>query len=119
MGRETFCRESTKQNQIDWGHCRSQCNRRPLAFPLHRIRSRSPSQIRIPDRRRLRLSARITTEPKSNPAACLPRTTVKMAVGLAKIPTLRELYKSGVLKSAEPAKLRHAAKPALLERVSL
>ncbi|KAI0787428.1 A1pp-domain-containing protein [Fomes fomentarius] len=42
-----------------------------------------------------------------------------MAVGLAKIPTLRELYKSGVLKSVEPAKLRHAAKPALLERVSL
>lgn len=44
---------------------------------------------------------------------------MKMAVGLVKIPTLRELYKSGVLKSAEPAKLRHAAKPALLERVSL
>lgn len=42
-----------------------------------------------------------------------------MSVGLAELATLRELYKSGVLKSAEAASLRHPAKSALLDRVSL
>ncbi|KAI0368809.1 A1pp-domain-containing protein [Pilatotrama ljubarskyi] len=42
-----------------------------------------------------------------------------MSVGLSKIPTLRELYKSGVLKTAEAAKARYPPKPTLLDRVSL
>ncbi len=42
-----------------------------------------------------------------------------MSVGLTRLPTLRELYKSGVLKSAEAAAIRHPEKPALLDRVSL
>ncbi|KAI0360221.1 A1pp-domain-containing protein [Trametes cingulata] len=42
-----------------------------------------------------------------------------MSVGLSKIPTLRELYKSGVLKTAEAAKARYPSKPSLLDRVSL
>ena len=43
-----------------------------------------------------------------------------MPVSLSKIPTLRELYKSGVLRGvADPAKLRHPPKSALLDRVSL
>ncbi|KAI0822535.1 A1pp-domain-containing protein [Trametes gibbosa] len=42
-----------------------------------------------------------------------------MSVGLSKIPTLRELYRSGVLKSADAAKLCHQPKAALLDRVSL
>ncbi|KAI0767995.1 A1pp-domain-containing protein [Trametes elegans] len=41
------------------------------------------------------------------------------AVGLARIPSLRELYKSGVLKATESAKARYPPKPALLDRVSL
>ena len=47
----------------------------------------------------------------------MPRTA--MSVGLAKIPTLRELYKSGVLKGVEAAKHRYPPKAALLDRVSL
>ena len=43
-----------------------------------------------------------------------------MPVSLSKIPTLRELYKSGILRGvADPAKLRHPPKSALLDRVSL
>ncbi|KAI0649450.1 A1pp-domain-containing protein [Trametes meyenii] len=42
-----------------------------------------------------------------------------MSVGLAKIPTLRELYKAGVLKATEVTKARYPPKPALLDRVSL
>lgn len=45
--------------------------------------------------------------------------TPAMSVGLARLPTLRELYKSGVLKSAEAATIRHPEKSALLDRVSL
>lgn len=48
----------------------------------------------------------------------VPRTPA-MSVGLAELATLRELYKSGVLKSAEAASLRHPARSALLDRVSL
>ncbi|RDX57033.1 A1pp-domain-containing protein [Lentinus brumalis] len=40
-----------------------------------------------------------------------------MSVALAKIPTIRELYKAGVLKAVDAAK--HAPNPALLDRVSL
>ncbi|KAI0671409.1 A1pp-domain-containing protein [Trametes maxima] len=42
-----------------------------------------------------------------------------MYVGLTKIPTLRELYKVGVLKAAEGTSVRYSSKPALLDRVSL
>ncbi|KAH9903082.1 A1pp-domain-containing protein [Cubamyces lactineus] len=42
-----------------------------------------------------------------------------MSVSLSKIPTLRELYKSGVLKNVEAAKMRYPSKPVLLDRVSL
>ncbi|OSC98278.1 A1pp-domain-containing protein [Trametes coccinea BRFM310] len=43
-----------------------------------------------------------------------------MSVPLSKIPTLRELYKAGVLKgTADAAKARHPPKQALLDRVSL
>ncbi|KAI0661785.1 A1pp-domain-containing protein [Cubamyces menziesii] len=42
-----------------------------------------------------------------------------MSVPLSKIPTLRELYKSGVLSTVEAAKARYPSKPALLDRVSL
>ncbi|RPD59654.1 A1pp-domain-containing protein [Lentinus tigrinus ALCF2SS1-7] len=40
-----------------------------------------------------------------------------MSVALTKIPTIRELYKAGVLKAVDAAK--HAPNPALLDRVSL
>ncbi|KAI9061110.1 A1pp-domain-containing protein [Trametes sanguinea] len=42
-----------------------------------------------------------------------------MSVPLSKIPTLRELYKAGVLKGADAAKARHPPRQALLDRVSL
>ncbi|KAI0331853.1 A1pp-domain-containing protein [Cubamyces sp. BRFM 1775] len=42
-----------------------------------------------------------------------------MSVSLSKVPTLRELYKAGVLKAVEAAKARYPPKPALLDRVSL
>ncbi|KAI0635597.1 A1pp-domain-containing protein [Trametes polyzona] len=42
-----------------------------------------------------------------------------MAIALSRIPSLRELYKSGALKSADAAKIRYPPKPALLDRVSL
>ncbi|CDO74486.1 hypothetical protein BN946_scf184979.g41 [Trametes cinnabarina] len=42
-----------------------------------------------------------------------------MSVPLSKIPTLRELYKAGVLKGTEAAKARYPPKQALLDRVSL
>ena len=40
-----------------------------------------------------------------------------MSVALAQIPTVRELYKAGVLKAVDAAK--HAPTPAPLARVSL
>ncbi|KAI8980051.1 A1pp-domain-containing protein [Trametes punicea] len=42
-----------------------------------------------------------------------------MAIPLSKVPTLRELYKAGVLRSAESAKARYPPTSALLDRVSL
>ncbi|OBZ72476.1 High-affinity glucose transporter [Grifola frondosa] len=46
-------------------------------------------------------------------------STFSMSVGLSKIPTLRELYGSAVLKAADTAKLCYQPRPSLLDRVSL
>ncbi|OCH84726.1 A1pp-domain-containing protein [Obba rivulosa] len=42
-----------------------------------------------------------------------------MPISLSKIPTLRELYRTSVLRAADPAKLRHPPRGSLLERISL
>ena len=42
-----------------------------------------------------------------------------MPVGLDNIPTLRELYKQGVIKAADAAQVLHPPHAALLDRVSL
>ncbi|KAH9856651.1 A1pp-domain-containing protein [Lenzites betulinus] len=42
-----------------------------------------------------------------------------MPVPLSRIPTLRELYRSGVLKGTEATQVAHRSKAALLDRVSL
>ena len=85
----------------------------------------SPSVTPIPGRRPSRFPRLAPSATCCQPATPHSRSIVShirtpMPVALSRIPTLRELYKSGVLKAvADTVQVRHTPKSTLLDRISL